>query len=121
MTTMNNSERAEKIWDDLENRRMGVRIKGIWVMRLTQELDEAVRDAFEAGRKEGWQIPEGIRMAGFNKGFAVAREQAARIPMEHMNSCEDERLERYSWHTYSQAIARRIRAMTPNVPGETKK
>lgn len=127
---MDTKTRAEKIWDDLENRRMGVRIKGIWVARLTQELDEAVREALKED-----ELLRVINLAerdiqNFEDGFAVAQEKAAGICEERISrgATDSFRLEpnfraimkqqpeialREINDACFRAIAERIRAMEP--------
>lgn len=73
---MNAMERAEYIWDDLEGRRMGKTIKGIWVERLAQEIRSAVQQA----EKEAWNSAIEACIAEcddgeFNESFRALRKE----------------------------------------------
>lgn len=105
---MDTKTRAEKIWDDLENRRMGVKIKGIWVARLTQELDELVREAeIKAMRLFAEQSQSYANEGAYDLGFADAREKAMNLAVQ----CEPP-WDRHD-HQICQQIAEVIRAMQP--------
>jgi hypothetical protein len=49
---------------------------------IAEQIKLAMEEARAEGMKKGWQIPEGIRMAGYNKGFSdgqvTMRERAAK-------------------------------------------
>lgn len=106
---MDNKTRAEKIWDDLENRRMGVTIKGIWVERLRQELDEAQREAEKRGYENGIQ-DENLYDNIYTHGFSDAIDQAAKF----VETDRDGKVgEIKTYYAEDRLLAERIRSLSP--------
>lgn len=78
---------------------------------LAEQIKLAQEEARAEGMKKGWQIPEGIRMAGYNKGFSdgqvAMREDCASL-------VESSIVPDLNW------IASAVRGLHPHAPGEGK-